>query len=97
MKVGHVPLLAYARPGDLAVADRVAAAIEHAERIGVPIRALSCWRGSARTSGPARPPRRWRASRLEETARLARGADPKPAPLAPEAIDELRRSFGARW
>ena len=31
------------------------------------------------------------------TARLWLDADPKPAPLSPEQIDELRRSFGARW
>jgi 3-dehydro-4-phosphotetronate decarboxylase len=34
---------------------------------------------------------------LEETARLAMLVDPPPAPLSGDAIDELRRAFGARW
>jgi hypothetical protein len=38
-----------------------------------------------------------RLEELEETARLWLEADPPPAPLSPEQIDELRRHFGARW
>jgi ribulose-5-phosphate 4-epimerase/fuculose-1-phosphate aldolase len=34
---------------------------------------------------------------LEETARLWLGAEPKPEPLSPAQIDELRRELGARW
>jgi ribulose-5-phosphate 4-epimerase/fuculose-1-phosphate aldolase len=97
MKVGHVPLLAYARPGDPAVADRVAAAIEHAERLG--------HADPRRHAVAARPERLGRhAGGGDGAPRGARGdgsavarADPKPAPLSPEQIDELRRSFGARW
>jgi len=38
-----------------------------------------------------------RLEELEETARLWLEVDPKPTPLSPEQIDELRRHFGARW
>jgi hypothetical protein len=34
---------------------------------------------------------------LEETARLWLMTQPKPAPLAPAQIDELRSAFSARW
>jgi ribulose-5-phosphate 4-epimerase/fuculose-1-phosphate aldolase len=34
---------------------------------------------------------------LEETARLWRITRPQPAPLSNVQIDELRRTFGARW
>jgi hypothetical protein len=34
---------------------------------------------------------------LEETARLWRIIDPRPAPLSDAQIDELQRAFGARW
>ncbi len=97
MKVGHVPLLAYARPGDPAVADRVAAAIEHAERIGVPIRAIMLARLGPNVWAQTPAAAMARLEELEETARLWLAADPKPEPLSAEQIDELRRHFGARW
>ena len=34
---------------------------------------------------------------LEETARLWRLTRREPVPLAPEQVDELRRSFDIRW
>jgi hypothetical protein len=34
---------------------------------------------------------------LEETARLWRITEPRPAPLTDARIDELRSAFGARW
>src|SRR6478736_3823051 len=40
MKVGHVPLVAYQRPGAPEVGDQVAEAIRQAEARGVPIRAV---------------------------------------------------------
>jgi ribulose-5-phosphate 4-epimerase/fuculose-1-phosphate aldolase len=97
MKVGHVPVLAYRRPGDPAVADDVAAAIASARARGAPIRAVMLARLG---------PNVWHATpdaamavleELEETARLWLAAEPKPVPLAPAHLDELRRHFGARW
>ena len=40
MKVGHVPLIPYYRPGDTQSGDRVAEAIEAARSAGVPLRAV---------------------------------------------------------
>jgi ribulose-5-phosphate 4-epimerase/fuculose-1-phosphate aldolase len=97
MKVGHVPLIPYHRPGDAAAAERVAGAIATASARGVPIRAVMLDR-----LGPVA----WHASpaqamatleELEETARLWLMTNPRPAPLADACIDELRASFGACW
>ncbi len=98
MKVGHVPLLPYTLPGDAAVAEQVAALIDHYGNSGTPLRAVMLQRLG---------PNVWHSSpaaamavleELEETARLAlltqRDA---PAPLTELQIDELRRVFGARW
>ena len=97
MKVGHVPLLAYARPGDPVVADRVAAAIEQGERRGVSIRAVMLSRLGPNVWAGTPAAAMARLEELEETARLWLEADPKPAPLSTEHLDELRRTFGARW
>lgn len=97
MKVGHVPVVPYARPGAPAVADAVAKCITRHGEAGTPIRSVMLAR-----LGPIA----WHASlasamavieELEETARLAMLVDPPPAPLDEAAIDELRRVFGARW
>lgn len=95
MKVGHVPLIPYHRPGDPAVADLVGARIAAMRERGTPIRAVLLERLG---------PNVWHASpdeasavleELEETARLwlATRADALTEPQ----IDELRRHFGARW
>ena len=97
MKVGHVPLVAYRRPGDPAVADAVAAQIEAFAARGTPIRAVMLER-----LGPLV----WHASpaeamaaleELEETARLWLLSGRSASALAEPQIEELRRSFGARW
>jgi len=95
MKVGHVPLIPYHRPGDPAVADRVAECIARMQAAGTPIRAVLLdrlgpvvWqRSPAEASGVL--------EELEETARL--WLMTRPEPLSAEHIDELRRHFGARW
>lgn len=98
MKVGHVPLIPYHRPGDPAAAALVAERITAQRAAGLPIRAVMLDRLG---------PNVWHASpaeasavleELEETAKLWLLARPtRPSPLAPEQIDELRRHFGARW
>jgi ribulose-5-phosphate 4-epimerase/fuculose-1-phosphate aldolase len=97
MKVGHVPLLAYGRPGDPAIADRVASAIERAERRGVPIRAIMLARLGPNVWAGTPAAAMARLEELEETARLWLAAEPRPAPLSAPQLDELRRHFGARW
>jgi ribulose-5-phosphate 4-epimerase/fuculose-1-phosphate aldolase len=95
MKVGHVPLIHYHRPGDPAVADLVAGRITQMQSRGTPIRAVMLerlgpvvWHGSPAEASAV-------LEELEETARL--WLMTKPAPLAPSQIDELRTHFGARW
>jgi len=97
MKVGHVPLVKYHRPGDPAVAQQVAALITAARKRGKPIRAVLLER-----LGPVV----WHESpaaamalleELEETARLWLMTTPKPAPLSTEQLVELRTHFNAPW
>jgi len=95
MKVGHVPLIAYCRPGDPQVAAAVTQRIALARERGTPIRAVLLER-----LGPVvwhRTPAEASAvlEELEETARLWLMS--RPAPLGAPQIDELRAQFGARW
>ena len=97
MKVGHVPLVAYRRPGDPRVADRVAEAIAAAARRGAPIRAVMLARLGPNVWHETPAAATAVLEELEETAGLWLAAAPKPEPLSGEQIDELRRHFGARW
>ncbi len=97
MKVGHVPLIPYHRPGDPQVGELVAQAIAHARERGKPIRAVmlerlgpNVWHDSPAAAMAV-------LEELEETARLWLMCEPRPDPLDEEQIDELRRSFGAHW
>jgi len=97
MKVGHVPLIAYHRPGDPAVADRVAEQIEAWGRRGAPIRAVmlarlgpNCWHESPAAAMAV-------LEELEETARLMPLGAADAEPLDEERINELRQHFSARW
>ncbi len=97
MKVGHVPLIRYHRPGDPAVGSLVAQAITRARTDGAPIRAVmldrlgpNVWHESAAAAMAV-------LEELEETARLWLNCNPRPEPLTAAQIDELRRHFGASW
>ncbi len=97
MKVGHVPLMPYHRPGDTAVAERVAQAITAAAQRGTPLRAVMLDRLGPNVWGESPAQAMATLEELEETARLWLMCHPKPAPLDDAQIDELRRHFGARW
>jgi ribulose-5-phosphate 4-epimerase/fuculose-1-phosphate aldolase len=95
MKVGHVPLVGYHRPGDPAVGDEVARLIEAMRSQGTPIRAVmldrlgpNVWHRSPAEASAV-------LEELEESARLWLMA--RPEPLSEARIDELRTHFGARW
>jgi 3-dehydro-4-phosphotetronate decarboxylase len=97
MKVGHVPLVPYHRPGDPEVAKIVASQIAQGRERAAPIRAVLLDR-----LGPVV----WHESpgaamavleELEETARLWLMSNPKPAPLSEQQLTELRARFGAHW
>lgn len=97
MKVGHVPLVPYHRPGDPAVGEIVAQIIHEMRTRKTPIRAVmidrlgpNVWHNSL-TSAMAT------LEELEETARLWLICTPKPESLSPAQIDELRVHFGASW
>jgi ribulose-5-phosphate 4-epimerase/fuculose-1-phosphate aldolase len=97
MKVGHVPLIPYRRPGDPAVADLVVQRIGALAARGTPIRAVmlerlgpNVWHRSPAEASAV-------LEELEETARLWLLCDPKPAPLSEPQLDDLRREFGAAW
>jgi 3-dehydro-4-phosphotetronate decarboxylase len=97
MKVGHVPLIPYHRPGDPAAADAVVAAITSARSRGAPIRAVmldrlgpNVWHDSPASAMAV-------LEELEETARLWLAIGRSATPLTEAQIDELRQTFGARW
>ena len=97
MKVGHVPLIPYHRPGAAAAADAVAAAITSARARGAPIRAVmldrlgpNVWHDSPASAMAV-------LEELEETARLWLLTGRSAAPLTEAQIDDLRHTFGARW
>jgi len=96
MKVGHVPVISYHRPGDAAAALEVAHTIQAYGERGTPIRAVML---------PRLGPNVWATSpmqamavleELEETAKLA-CLKPNTAPLTAAQIDDLRQAFGAVW
>lgn len=95
MKVGHVPLIPYHRPGDPTVGELVSLRIRQMRDAGTPIRAVmlerlgpNCWHRSPAEASAV-------LEELEETARLWLMA--RPSPLTPAQIEELRTHFGARW
>ncbi|MEP7301522.1 MAG: aldolase [Caldimonas sp.] len=97
MKVGHVPLIPYDRPGAPASADRVEQAIARYEQGGTPIRAVMLERLGPIVWHDTPAAAMATLEELEETARLCLLGGAQAAPLAENAIDELRRVFGARW
>jgi ribulose-5-phosphate 4-epimerase/fuculose-1-phosphate aldolase len=97
MKVGHVPRIAYHRPGDPRVGDLVAEAIAAGARRGAPIRAVMLDRLGPNVWHETPAGAMAVLEELEETARLWLVAGRRVEPLDDNRIDELRRTFGARW
>jgi ribulose-5-phosphate 4-epimerase/fuculose-1-phosphate aldolase len=90
MKVGHIPLIPYCRPGDPSVAERVRALANDVR--GVLLERLGPVVWGASVSQAA-----WALEELEETAQLWLMTEPRPAPLTEAQIDDLRTTFDARW
>ncbi|MFJ8728990.1 aldolase [Streptomyces bauhiniae] len=97
MKVGHVPLVPYHRPGDPRVADIVTARIAERAASGTPIRAVLLDRLGPVVWGPDAASALAVLEELEETARLWLLTDRRPAPLTEPELAELRSVFGAAW
>jgi ribulose-5-phosphate 4-epimerase/fuculose-1-phosphate aldolase len=97
MKVGHVPLIPYHRPGDPKVAELVAQRIAASAQRGAPIRAVMLDRLGPNVWGASPGEASAVLEELEETARLWLMCQPGPLPLGEPEIEELRQHFGARW
>jgi ribulose-5-phosphate 4-epimerase/fuculose-1-phosphate aldolase len=90
MKVGHIPLIPYRRPGDPAVAEQVGALAGKVrgvllERLGPVV-----WESSPSKAAHA-------LEELEETAKLWHLGAYQGTPLPQDALDELNRVFNAGW
>lgn len=97
MKVGHVPLVPYHRPGDPAVAVRVATMLAHYAKRGISVRAVmlsklgpNVWHDSLAQAMAV-------LEELEETAKLYLMTNPRPASLSDEEIADLKKTFAASW
>jgi ribulose-5-phosphate 4-epimerase/fuculose-1-phosphate aldolase len=102
MKVGHVPLMPYHRPGDPAVAALVARTIADYGGRGTPIRAVMLARLGPNVWHDSPLQAMATLEELEETACLAHlhqtsQSQPAPSALTAEQIEALRQHFGARW
>jgi 3-dehydro-4-phosphotetronate decarboxylase len=96
MKVGHVPVINYHRPGAAAGVQEVAQRITEYGQRNTPIRAVML---------PRLGPNVWSSSpmaamavleELEETAKLA-SMQTDTTPLTDSQIEELRKAFNAIW
>ena len=96
MKVGHVPLVPYHRPGSPDAAQAVAALIRQYAAQGAPIRAVMLTRLGPNVWHDTPAAAMATLGELEETARLMQ-LQPDTPPLHASALDELRQAFGARW
>jgi ribulose-5-phosphate 4-epimerase/fuculose-1-phosphate aldolase len=97
MKVGHVPVIAYHRPGDPEAAQLVADTILRYGQAGTPIRAVMLSRLGPNVWHDSPAAAMATLEELEETARLVSLCTNAPEPLTETQINELRQTFGARW
>jgi ribulose-5-phosphate 4-epimerase/fuculose-1-phosphate aldolase len=97
MKVGHVPVIPYQRPGAPETAEAVATAIARYGRQGTPLRGVMLERLGPVVWHDAPASAMAVLEELEEAARLAMLGGTAVEPLSEARIDELRRAFAARW
>ena len=97
MKVGHVPIVPYHRPGAPEAAEAVALLITRYADQGTPLRAVMLSRLGPNVWHDTPAQAMAVLEELEETARLWTMANPKPQALDEDALEQLRSAFGARW
>lgn len=97
MKVGHVPVVSYRRPGAPEAGELVAALIARYASQGTPLRAVMLARLGPNVWHDSPGQAMAVLEELEETAKLWNLADPKPQPLDAPALEALRAAFGAAW
>lgn len=97
MKVGHVPLIAYQRPGHPDVAVQVSHTLQRFSQRGTPLRGVMLerlgpvvWHESPAQASAV-------LEELEETAKLWLLSHAQVSALDDARIEELRQSFGAIW
>jgi len=97
MKVGHVPVIDYHRPGAVGAAEAVAQTIAKYGAQGTPLRAVmlsrlgpNVWHHSPASAMAI-------LEELEETAKLMHQTTQPVTPLTQKHIQELRETFGAKW
>lgn len=90
MKVGHIPLIAYQRPGSPDVAAQVAQLANDVRGVMLERLGPVVWETSVSKASFA-------LEELEETAKLWMMSNSKPEPLGEEAIEDLRRVFSVKW
>jgi 3-dehydro-4-phosphotetronate decarboxylase len=96
MKVGHVPLLPYNRPGALEVAELAAKAIASYAAQGLTLHALMLSRLGPNVWHESPAATMATLEELEETAKLM-VLCPQTPTLPEDAIEQLRQQFKASW
>jgi ribulose-5-phosphate 4-epimerase/fuculose-1-phosphate aldolase len=97
MKVGHVPVIPYTRPGDIAVLDPVKNAITQYGHQNKSIRAVMLSRLGPYVWNNSPSAAMATLEELEESAKLWQMKQGSVAPLTEEQISELRAAFAVRW
>jgi len=97
MKVGHVPVIPYGRPGAPETAQGVVDAIDRYGTAGTPIRAAMLERLGPNVWHDTPAAAMAVLEELDETARLFMLCAQVPDSLTDDQIDELRATFRARW
>jgi ribulose-5-phosphate 4-epimerase/fuculose-1-phosphate aldolase len=95
MKVGHVPLIDYHRPGDPEVAQVVSRTITRYAEQALPLHAVMLYRLGPNVWHDTPAQAMATLEELEETARLQTLCP--ASPLSDAQIEALRQTFGAHW
>jgi len=90
MKVGHIPLISYRRPGDPVVAEKIRALANQVRGVLLERLGPMVWESSVSKAAYA-------LEELEETAKLWHLAGGNITALDESALQELREVFNARW
>lgn len=97
MKVGHVPLIEYCRPGAPEVADAIERLIQSYRVKGLSLRAVMCDKLGPQVWGANPSAAMAILEELEETAKLWLRGGCTARPLDESSIQELRELFKASW
>lgn len=97
MKVGHVPLIPYTRPGSVKAIELAQQAIVSYAAKGIPIRALMLSRLGPYAWNSSPSSAMATLEELEESAKLFHLKGRDVTPLVESQLEELRAAFAARW